>query len=173
MRLSITIVSPLAVLAALALGGCSLFASDDSVTPPDPDGGIGGTCGRTDDCAGDLVCVAGSCAVEGSVGSGGRSSANRDCVTGLWCTPGGRCAAAGGGGEDAACSSGADCLRGFTCVLDGLAGTCEAGGNAEVGATCTDVTDCLAGLVCSDAGRCERAADVYPPFAGVTCVNWL
>ncbi len=160
--------APVAAL-ALALAGCSLFGSDDGGLPPNADGGLGQGCDRTSDCGGALVCAAGTCAVEGSVGNGGRCSANRDCVTGLYCTPAGACAAAGGGDEGTACSSGGDCLRGFTCVLDGLAGTCAGAGQADLGAACTAITDCLAGLVCTAGGRCDRAADVYPPFAGVTC----
>ena len=57
----------LALLAAFALGGCFLFKDDDTDPPVDPDGGLGQTCERTTDCAGALVCVAGTCAVEGSV----------------------------------------------------------------------------------------------------------
>ena len=164
-----SLVSPLAILAALTLGGCFLFESGDVDPPVDPDGGLGQTCEVAGDCAGALVCVAGTCAVEGAVSVGGQCSANRDCVTGLYCTPAGTCAPAGGGAEDAACSSGGDCLRGFHCVLDGLAGTCAPGGTADVGASCAVVTDCLAGLVCAAGGECARAVDVYPAFAGVTC----
>ncbi len=165
MRLTLS----LTVLSAVAgLAGCGLFASDDD-PPPSPDGGLGAACERTDDCAGALVCVAGTCAVEGSVASGGRCSANRDCVTGLYCAASGLCAPAGGGGDGAACATGGECQRGFACELDGLAGTCVGGGAGDLGATCTALTDCIAGLVCGPTGRCGRAADVYPPYAGVAC----
>lgn len=167
MRLTLPI-SLASLCATLALG-CGLFGKEDDEPPPSPDGGLGETCTRTDDCAGELVCVAGACAVEGSVASGGRCSANRDCVTGLYCGANGLCAPAGGGDEGAACATGGDCLRGFTCVLDGLAGTCQAGGSGDLGATCTKAIDCLAGLACGPAGRCGRVADLYPAFPGITC----
>jgi predicted esterase len=151
------------------VAGCSLFESGDDGTPVQPDGGRGDHCERAADCADPLVCVAGTCALEGSVNVNGRCSANRDCVTGLYCTALGTCAPAGGGDEGAACADGSDCLRGLTCALDGLAGTCAGAGQADVGEACSGAADCLAGLVCSSAGGCARAADVYPPFAGVTC----
>lgn len=153
----------------LVLGGCKLLDQSDDGAPVSPDGGLGETCQRADDCASPLVCVAGTCAVEGAVAVGGRCSANRDCNTGLYCAVNGTCQTAGGGAEDDGCSSGADCMRGFACVLDGLSGTCQGAGTADLGATCSATTDCLGGLVCGPSGRCGRAADVYPPFGGVAC----
>ena len=155
-------------LAAVVLGGCFLFKSDDT-GDTGPDGGVGSSCAAADECSGGLVCAADVCINPGTVGIDGSCSANRDCATGLQCALSGVCAPAGGGTVGTPCASGADCRSELRCELDGLGGTCQQTGTGDVGASCVGASDCLAGLTCTAGGVCDRASEAFPPFPGVTC----
>ena len=129
----------------------------------------GVVCEVVADCSVGDVCAAGFCVAEGSVGVGGQCSANRDCLTSLYCSLAGICLPAGSGLENDYCSSGDQCAEDLACDLYGLGGTCEAAGAGDLGDGCTASSDCIAGLACGPLGFCDRAADAFPPFPGVAC----
>jgi hypothetical protein len=154
---------------------CSLFEGGDDDSGG-PDGGIGQECTAASDCAPNLVCAGGACALEGSVGLGGPCWASRDCAAGLFCQPqadptatAGVCAPAGDGDVGDPCATGAECQKGLVCQLFGFGGTCQQAGNADLGESCTGLLDCIAGLACAADGTCKAPPDAYPPFLGVEC----
>lgn len=104
---------------------------------------------------------------QGVVGAGGQCTLSSDCGPSLYCAPTGVCAPAGTGLDGDPCASGAGCTKDMVCRLYGLGGTCVAAGSGNPGDACSTITDCAAGLACN--GTCARAADAFPPFAGVDC----
>jgi predicted esterase len=155
-----------------ALGGCNLkkFFEDPR-------------CESTADCFNNQVCSANLCVAIGSLGTGRRCWATRDCQEGQTCqlvpimstVPGEpdlldqRCIPAGAGDTGASCTSSGDCKAGLRCEMVGFGGTCQSAGTKDRGDSCMSTGECLAGLACGPQKTCLPYTEAFPPFAGVDC----
>ncbi|MEO6953782.1 MAG: hypothetical protein ABI321_18415 [Polyangia bacterium] len=158
-------------LSLLLLGGCNLhrFFNDPR-------------CYTSDDCDGGKICSAYLCIGKGTLGTGRKCWASRDCQDTQTCllvpetdadagTSGyaQRCEPAGSGIVGTTCTTSADCATGLRCDVVGFSGTCAEGGTIDYGGTCSSTADCLAGLACGQGASCLPYPIAYPPYAGVTC----
>jgi predicted esterase len=162
----------LVALALVLWGGCNLkeFFGDPR-------------CESTADCYEDgMVCSANLCVGIGSLGTGRRCWASRDCKDQQNCqlvplhpddpddaTLDAKCVPSGVGDVGGECKSSADCMAGLRCELVGFSGHCQPAGTKDRGDSCTSTADCLAGLACAPNGTCLPYTEAYPQFAGVEC----
>ena len=139
-------------------------------------------CNTSDDCTGGKVCSAYLCVGKGTLGTGRRCWASRDCQNTQTCqlvpesdvdagTSGytQRCVPAGSAPVGSPCTSGADCASGLRCDTIGFSGTCAEGGTVDHGGACSTTADCLAGLACGQESSCLPYPSAYPPYTGVAC----
>ncbi len=159
------------LLSALALGGagCNLREFFD-----DP------RCYSTADCFDGKVCSANLCVPVGSLGTGRKCWATRDCQAGQNCqlvpeekddqiAYSQRCLPGGASGVGGECKSAVDCMAGLRCELVAFSGTCALAGTHDRGDSCTSTAECLAGLACGPDQTCAPYTEAYPSFGGVTC----
>lgn len=158
-------------LAALLLAGCNLhrFFNDPR-------------CYTSDDCDGGKICSAYLCVGKGTLGTGRKCWASRDCQDTQTCllvpdtdadagTSGyaQRCEPAGSGAVGVTCTTSASCAPGLRCDVVGFSGTCAEGGTVDYGGACASTADCLAGLACGQGASCLPYPVAYPAYTGVAC----
>jgi hypothetical protein len=144
----------LAVVAAVALGGCDLYFGssgggggysycDETGCYECDDWGCWGTGAQPgDNCRTNYDCAAGCyCDADGTCQESGFCSRDTDCVPGYECDDRSTCVPEGTGD---ACEVDADCPRGTRCD----SGTCVSA------PTCTTDSDCAPGQECDGRGTC-------------------
>jgi hypothetical protein len=164
-------------------GGAGGDAGNDAGTPPDSGVADAGCAGNTD-CAGGLVCLAGSCQA---------CTASSECITPLICCLSGSCTpgtcVAPGCTSDTECNPPDEICVGGSCVTGCLLGSCDAGlrcenvvtgrcqpasGSGAPGAACQSFSDCATTSSNGNSGDClslllpDGGAD---SFCSLVCVD--
>ncbi len=104
------------------------------------------------DCSSGEVCLNGSCAASGSVGT--PCTADQNCSAGLFCASDETCQILTGCRDDNDCPNDQICLADGTCVPQGSTGT-----------PCTMDANCNTGLICGIDATCQ----IPPPLPPGTC----
>ncbi len=139
-------------------------------------GEIGDSCLSASDCATNLVCSNGKCAVQqpshpdnaGLIGD--TCTNNSDCATNLVCTNNICATHTGTGVIGEACSSDADCATNLVCTNGNCARKQNDANEGMIGDTCANDADCATNLICTNH-ICSKPDSQNPGNVGDSCLS--